>query len=126
MDSLATEAIQGMNPVMNSASKENLLQYEWSKHDEMAWQQLLQEINTLDYTVDIIGSQGMGPRRSPAVRKALYIQNGMIPEYGTALMQTPGGRQKILSPHQATRRYCQLRRHRKSNPSRKRNFTAMT
>lgn len=44
---------------MASAPNKNILQYDWSKLDDVAWQQLLQEMNTGDYSVvDTSQSQG--------------------------------------------------------------------
>ena len=43
---------------MTSSSNEDFLHYDWSTLDETAWQQLLQEMSTGDYTVDTTHSQG--------------------------------------------------------------------
>ena len=42
---------------MASAPNKNILQYDWLKLDDITWQQLLQEMNTGDYSVvDILQS----------------------------------------------------------------------
>ena len=75
-------ASRGENQTMTSVPNDQFLQYDWSKLDDLAWQQLLQDMSTADYSaIDTSQAQEEGWQLG-------YPSDSQAPQ-GTGNPQTP-------------------------------------